>query len=73
VELVTVSLRLPGQLVRAVEHYAKCLRGSTHRTYVITRAIEIVLAQDADFQKTLTSKAAGPVAGGIRPTALTPC
>jgi hypothetical protein len=65
-ELETVSLRLPAQLVRAVHHYAKYLGGSTDRTYVITQAIEIALAQDADFQKTLTSRAAGPAAGGTR-------
>jgi len=35
VELETVSLRLPAQLVRAVEQYAKDLGGSTDRTYVI--------------------------------------
>ena len=39
VELETVSLRLPIQLVRAVEQHAKYLGGSTDRTYVITRAI----------------------------------
>jgi metal-responsive CopG/Arc/MetJ family transcriptional regulator len=60
-ELKTVSLRLPGQLVRAVERYAKFLGGSTDRSYVIAQAIEVALAQDADFQKTLTSGATGAV------------
>jgi len=59
VELETVTLRLPAQLVRAVEQYAKYLGGSTDRTYVITQAIEIALQQDAEFQKTLSS---GPAA-----------
>jgi hypothetical protein len=59
-ELETVSLRLPAQLVRAVEEYAKYLGGRTDRTYVIAQAIEITLAQDADFQKSSTSRAAGP-------------
>jgi hypothetical protein len=53
VELETVSLRLPAHLVRAVEQYAKYLGGSTDRTYIITQAIEIVLQQDADFQKSI--------------------
>jgi hypothetical protein len=53
-----VSLRLPAQLILAVDRYAKFLGGSTDRTYVIAQAIEIALAQDADFQKTLTSRAA---------------
>ena len=70
-ELETVSFRLPVQLVRAVEQYAKYLGGSTDRTYVITQAIEIALQQDADFQKSLGSKpaphAAGP--GSVRATA----
>jgi predicted transcriptional regulator len=68
-ELETVSLRLPAQLVRAVDQYAKYLGGSTDRTYVIAQAIEIALAQDADFQKTLTSRAAGPAAGAARASA----
>ena len=58
VELETVTLRLPVQLVRAVDHYAKYLGGSTDRTYVMAQAIEIAMAQDRDFQKTLTSRAA---------------
>ena len=65
-ELETVSLRLPAELVRAVEQYAKYLGGSTDRTYVITQAIEIALQQDADFQKSLGSKAAPHVAGPVR-------
>ncbi len=66
VELETVSLRLPVQLVRAVEQYAKYLGGSTDRTYVITRAIEIALQQDADFQKTLGARPAAPLASPAR-------
>jgi predicted DNA-binding protein len=65
-ELETVSLRLPAELVRAVEQYAKYLGGSTDRTYVITQAIEIALQQDADFQKSLGSKAAPHVASPVR-------
>ena len=68
VELETVSLRLPVQLVRAVEQYAKYLGGSTDRTHVITQAIEIALAQDADFQKSL-SRVAAPASGPVRATA----
>jgi hypothetical protein len=45
VELETVTLRLPVQLARAVDQYAKYLGGSTDRTYVIAQAIEIALAQ----------------------------
>ena len=68
-EFETVSLRLPAQLVRAVEQYAKYLGGSTDRTYVITQAIEIALQQDADFQKTLGAKPSPHVAGPVRATA----
>ena len=53
VEVETVSLRLPAHLVRAVDQYAKFLGGSTDRTYIITQAIELALASDAEFQKTL--------------------
>ena len=56
-----MSLRLPAQLVRAVEQYARFLGGSTDRTYVIAQPIEVALPQDADFQKTLTSGATGAV------------
>jgi hypothetical protein len=52
VEVETVSLRLPAHLVRAVDQYAKYLGGSTDRTYIITQAIELALASDAEFQKT---------------------
>lgn len=65
-EIEIVSLRLPAQLVRAVDQYAKFLGGSTDRTYVITQSIEIALAQDRDFQKTLTSTLTGRVAGPSR-------
>ena len=68
VELETVTLRLPARLVRAVEQYSKYLGGSTDRTHVITQAIEIALAQDADFQKSL-SRAAGPASGPVRASA----
>jgi hypothetical protein len=69
VELETVTLRLSAQLVRAVEQYAKYLGGSTDRTHVITQAIEIALAQDKDFQKSLRGKPAASVAGPVRATA----
>jgi hypothetical protein len=49
VELETVTLRLPVQLVRAVDHYGKYLGGSTNRTYFMAQAIEIAMAQDRDF------------------------
>jgi hypothetical protein len=60
VELETVTLRIPVQLARAVDQYAKYLGGSTDRTYVIAQAIEIALAQDRDFQKALSAGAAAP-------------
>ena len=69
VELETVSLRLPVPLVRSVEQYAKYLGGSTDRTYVITQAIELALQQDAEFQKTLGTRRAAPVAAPVRATA----
>jgi len=69
VELETVTLRLPAELVRAVEQYAKYLGGSTDRTYVITQAIEIALQQDAEFQKTLSSRPAAPAASRVHATA----
>ena len=59
----------PVQLVRTVDQYAKYLGGSTDRTYVMAQAIEIAMAQDRDFQKTLTSRAAGAVPGAVRVTA----
>ena len=68
-ELESVSLRLPAQLVRAVEQHAKYLGGSTDRTYVITQAIEIALQQDAAFQKAHATKPAASVAGPVRATA----
>jgi hypothetical protein len=55
-ELETVSLRLPAQLVRTVDDYAKYLGGSTDRTYVITQALEITIERDAEFQKHRTAK-----------------
>ena len=69
VELETVTLRLPVQLVRAIDHYAKYLGGSTDRTYVMAQAIEIAMAQDREFQKTLASRADGAVLGAVRVTA----
>ena len=63
VELETVTLRLPSQLVRAVDQYAKYLGGSTDRTHVVIQALEIALTQDADFLKTqaASSTMAAPV------------
>ena len=52
-----VSVRLPVRLVRAVELYAKHLGGSSDRTYVITQAIELALAQDSEFQRDLEAQA----------------
>jgi hypothetical protein len=68
VELATVTLGLPVQLVRAVDHYARYLGGSTDRTYVVAQAIKIAMAQDRVFQKTLTSRAAGAVPDAARVT-----
>ena len=39
-----------------MDQYAKYLGGSTDRTHVITQALEIALAQDAEFQKALGSQ-----------------
>ena len=69
VELETVTLRLPVQLVRAIDNYAKYLGGSTNRTYVMSQAIEIAMAQDRDFQKTSTARAAGAVPVDVRTSA----
>ena len=69
VELETVTLRLPAQLLRTVEQYVKYLGGSTDRTYVIIQAIEIALQQDADFQKALAARSAASAAGPVRATA----
>ena len=69
VELETVSLRLPVELVRAVEQYAKYLGGSTDRTHVITQAIEIALEQDKGFRKALAARPAASASGPVRATA----
>ena len=69
VELETVSLRLPVELVRAVEQYAKYLGGSTDRTHVITQAIEIALEQDKGFRKVLAARPTAPASGPVRATA----
>ena len=69
VELETVTLRLPAQLVRSVDQYAKYLGGSTDRTLVITQALEIAMAQDVEFQKTLAARPAAPALGPVRATA----
>ncbi len=42
-ELETITLRLPSPLVHAVDDYAKHLGGSSDRTYVITKAIELAI------------------------------
>ena len=67
-ELETVSLRLPAELVRAVDDYAKYLGGSTDRTYVITQALEIALERDTDFQKRRQTRPGAPVAAPARGT-----
>ena len=69
VELETVTLRLPAQLVRSVDQYAKYLGGSTDRTHVITQALEIAMAQDVEFQKALAARPAAPALGTVRATA----
>ena len=69
VELETVTLRLPVHLVRTVDQYAKYLGGSSDRTYVIAQAIEIAVAQDKNFQKTSTTRAAGALPAAVRTSA----
>ena len=66
VELETVSLRLPAHLINAVDDYAKYLGGSSDRTYVITRAIELALERDTEFRKQPAAKAPRPVAAAAR-------
>ena len=61
-EMEALSLRLPAQLVRKVDLYAKYLGGSTDRTYIITQALEIILERDAEFQKSLKRE---PVTAGV--------
>ncbi len=46
VELETITLRLPAELVRAVDDFAKHLGGSSDRTYIITKAIELAIGRD---------------------------
>ena len=60
VEHENVSLRLPAEVVRAVDQYAKYPGGSTGRTHVVIQALEIALAQDAEFQKSLPRQAGRP-------------
>jgi hypothetical protein len=69
VELETVTLRLPVPLVRSVDQYAKYLGGSTDRTHVITQALEIAMAQDAEFQKSQAARPAAPALVPVRATA----
>ena len=68
-ELETLSLRLPAQLLSTLDEYAKYLGGSTDRTYVITQALEIALERDTDFQKHRTrhppTPAAVPARGAV--------
>ena len=52
VELTPVSLKLPAELVRRVDAYAKFLGGTTDRTHVISQALEIALDSDPEFRKT---------------------
>jgi hypothetical protein len=51
VELTTLKLKLPAELVRRVDEYAKFLGGPTDRLHVITQAIEIALESDPKFRK----------------------
>ncbi len=51
VELETITLRLPAQLVREVDAYARHLGGSSDRTYVIAQAIELAIDRDDDFRE----------------------
>jgi metal-responsive CopG/Arc/MetJ family transcriptional regulator len=68
VELETVSLRLPAELVHTLDDYAKYLGGSTDRTYVITQALEIALERDTDFQKRRQARPATAAAAPARGT-----
>jgi hypothetical protein len=72
VELETVSLRLPAQLVRTVEQYAEDFGGSTDPACVITEAIEIALRRDAEFQKTLSARPAVSMASSRHSVAAVP-
>ena len=47
--------------------------GQHRPDYVITQAIEIAFQRDADFEKTLPARAAGPVVSALRATAQPPC
>ena len=68
VELETVSLRLPAELVRTLDDYTKYLGGSTDRTYVITQALEIALERDTDFQKRHQARPSASAAAPSRGT-----
>ncbi len=65
VELATVNLKLPADLVRRVDAYAKFLGGRTDRTHVIEQALQIALDNDPDFRKASASR---PVASPTPPT-----
>ncbi len=67
VELETITLRLPADLVRAVDNFAKHLGGSSDRTYVITKAIELAVGlHDARrAARAITSDHAGSSAGQV--------
>ncbi len=54
VELETITLRLPADLVRAVDDFAKHLGGSSDRTYVIAKAIELAIGS-ADTRRAARS------------------
>ncbi len=51
VELETITLRLPAELVRAVDDFAKHLGGSSDRTYVITKAIELAIGPTDNYRE----------------------
>ena len=62
IELTPLSLKLPADLVRRVDAYAKFLGGTTDRTHVVTQALEIALDSDPDFRKAGSKPAAAPSA-----------
>ena len=62
VELAAVNLKLPAELVRRVDAYAKFLGGTTDRTHVVTQALEIALDSDPEFRKAATKPTAAPAA-----------
>jgi hypothetical protein len=64
VEFASITLKLPADLVRRVDLYAKHLGGRTDRTHVIEQAIEIALESDRSFRKVQARAGAAVAAVG---------